>query len=115
MGDTTSEMGPRVDRAPRFSIPMSKRYRRPGEKAWRRGKVENVSRTGVLFSARLWMEPGAPLEMKLHLADAVAVPGAAQILCKGSVVRAVQASPISSALSLAANIRSYKLIPGLPV
>jgi hypothetical protein len=115
MGDTISEMGPRVDRAPRFSIPMSMRYRRRGDKAWRRGKVENVSRTGVLFSARLWMEPGAPVEMKLHLADAVGVPSAAQVFCKGNVVRTVPPSSISQKLSLAVNFQSYKLVPSLPV
>ena len=115
MSDKTSEAGAKPDRATRFAIPMSLRYRRRGDKSWRRGKVENVSRSGVLFSARLWMEPGAPVEMKLHLADAAGVPSAAQVFCKGNVVRAVTPSSISQKLSLAVNFQSYKLIPSLPV
>ena len=115
MSDKTSEAGAKPDRATRFAIPMSLRYRRRGDKSWRRGKVENVSRSGVLFSARLWMEPGSPVEMRLHLADATSVPDAARIFCKGNVVRAVQPSATSQTLSLAVNIQSYKLIPNLPV
>jgi hypothetical protein len=115
MGDTTSQTGLWLDRATRFAIPMSLRYRRPGEKGWRRGKVENVSRTGILFSARLLMDPGTPVEIIFQLPVEAAGPGAAKIRCRGDVVRTVLPPSASPTLSLAANIRSYKLIPGLPV
>ena len=87
MSDKTSEAGLKPDRAQRFAIPMALRYRRRGEKGWRRGKVENVSRTGVLFSARLLMEPGSPVEMKLQLPEEAGWPNPARIFCKGNVVR----------------------------
>lgn len=114
MNESTGEAGQKPDRATRFDISMPLRYRLNGEKTWRRGKVENVSRTGVLFSARLDIEPGLPVEMILQLPLESAGPGAAKIRCKGNIIRTARLPSSGQTLALAAQIRTFKFMPHLP-
>jgi PilZ domain len=98
-------------RAARFPISMPLRYREPGETDWQNGKVENISRTGVLFTVRDLLRVSTRLEMVFDLP--VLLEGAApgQVYCQGEVVRTVMPAATDQPLSAAAHIEHYKFLP----
>ncbi len=111
MSRWVSDTKEKTERATRFVISMPLRYRMPGETAWHRGKVENISRTGVLFSAEELMDVASPVEMTFQLPVEIGGPGAAQVLCVGNVVRTVLPPTSDQPPAMAASIRSYKFNP----
>ena len=111
MSPGASDTREQQDRATRFPIPMALTYRRAGETAWHQGKVENMSRTGVLFTAEGLMQPASPVELAIQLPVDIAGPGAAQVRCVGNVVRTVLQPTSESLPAMAAAIRSYRRIP----
>ncbi len=111
MSRWASDATRKPERAPRFAIPMSLRYRRRGEAAWHEGTIENISRTGVLFSAEKLMDLRDTVEMTFQLPVEVGGENAAQVICVGKVVRTVLPPASDQPSALAASIRSYKFIP----
>jgi hypothetical protein len=97
-------------RAQRFAIPISILYRTPGEKEWRSGLTENISRSGVLFRADRRMEPNTPIEMLLDLPSVVATTGGTA-LRRGRIVRAVSPSPLEDRPAFAATFVDYSYTP----
>ncbi len=100
-----------VARAPRYPIPMPLRYRRSDEPDWHGGKVENISRTGVLFTADGLFEKGAAVELAFKLPVRFAGRSAGQVMCQGKVVREVMPHASDRPPAMAAQIESYKLFP----
>jgi PilZ domain len=98
-------------RAQRFAIAMPLSYRRPGEPDWHEGKVENISRTGVLFNAKELMDESAPVEMTFQLPVEIGGAGAAQVFCAGKIVRTVLPPSSDQQPALAAQFRSYQFVP----
>jgi hypothetical protein len=78
---------PHVRRAPRFPILMSMLYRPEGDRRWREGRTENISRSGVLFRADEAMERNAAVELLLILPREVAGDAAGTARCRGRIVR----------------------------
>jgi hypothetical protein len=79
-------------RASRFPLHLDVRYRRLGDRDWRRGKTENISRSGVLFRAEECVEIDQNVELRLELP--VTSPGreCPEVFCRGRVVRTVSPS-----------------------
>ena len=94
-------------RAHRFSLHLPVRYRLIGEKFWHRGTTENISRSGLLFSANDFLEPHAKLEINLILPEEVTGSPSAEVLCRGEVVRCVPRKGKSLTAALAARILQY--------
>jgi PAS domain S-box-containing protein len=92
-------------RAPRFTLQLPVHYRLAGETLWRHGTTENISRSGVLFRADQPLEPNASLEFSVELPTDVFGMAATEILCRGEIVRQVEADGMSPAL--AARILDY--------
>lgn len=99
-------------RAPRYPIPMPLRYRKPDEAAWHDGKVENISRTGVLFTVEGLFERGVPVELTFQLPVQFGGRSAGQVLCQGRIVRVARQAASDGLPAMAAQIESYKLFPG---
>jgi PAS domain S-box-containing protein len=78
-------------RARRFNLHLPLRYRPLGEKSWRPGTTENISRSGLLFQAQELLLPNALLEISLVLPPEIAGLAATEVLCRGEVVRSVEA------------------------
>jgi len=78
-------------RARRFNLHLPLRYRPLGEKSWRPGTTENISRSGLLFQAQELLHPNAQLEISLVLPTEIAGLGATEVICRGEVVRSVEA------------------------
>src|SRR5208283_4281708 len=78
-------------RARRFNLHLPLRYRPLGEQSWRPGTTENISRSGLLFQAQELLLPNALLEISLVLPPKIAGLAATEVICRGEVVRSVEA------------------------
>jgi len=78
-------------RARRFNLHLPLQYRPVGEKSWRPGTTENISRSGLLFQAQEALLPHVQLEISLVLPTEIAGLAATEVICRGEVVRSVEA------------------------
>jgi PAS domain S-box-containing protein len=92
-------------RATRFDLHLPLKYRLLGESGWREGTTENISRSGMLFQAEEFIAPNAQLEINLVLPAEIAGLAAAEVVCRGEVVRTVESGAVSP--TLAAKILQY--------
>jgi PAS domain S-box-containing protein len=93
-------------RAQRFQLHLPLRYRRLGEKQWHDGTTQNISRSGMLFEADQVLSPSVQLEINLVLPAEIAGLSETEVVCRGEVVRAVEAPDAMNA-ALAARILQY--------
>jgi hypothetical protein len=96
-------------RAQRFTMQLPLRYRMRGENTWRRGESINVSSSGVLFRGDYFAEAQTPVELNLMM-PAVNSEGAAEVVCRGIVMRATPASRTDGQPALAVRILQYHLV-----
>jgi PAS domain S-box-containing protein len=94
-------------RARRFNLHLPLHYRPLGEKSWRLGTTENISRSGLLFQAQELLHPNAQLEISLVLPPEIAGLAATEVICRGEVVRSVEAQGQGVPPALAAKILQY--------
>lgn len=94
-------------RARRFNLHLPLRYRLLGEKGWRIGTTENISRSGLLFRAQDLLQPSAQLEISLVLPAEIAGLSATEVVCRGEIVRSMGAQAPGVNPALAAKILQY--------
>ena len=94
-------------RAKRFNLHLPLKYRLLGENDWRTGTTENISRSGMLFRAQEAISANAQLEINLVLPAEIAGLAAAEVVCRGEVVRTVEGESSSVTPALAAKILQY--------
>jgi len=94
-------------RARRFNLHLPLKYRLIGEKGWREGTTENISRSGLLFRAPEALQPKVQLEINLVLPPEIAGLPATEVVCRGEVVRSVDAERPELNPALAAKILQY--------
>lgn len=80
------------------------RYRVRGEREWREGVMENISTSGILIRATEALEPPAAIEMRFVLPVELEGECAAEVLCRGVVVRSSKCSVPAGAVNIAARI-----------
>jgi len=97
-----------VPRAPRFTLQIPVHYRVPGETHWRHGTTENISRSGVLFRTEQLLDAHERLEISLELPTEVFGMAAAEIVCRGEIVRQVDRAEAGLSPALAARILDYQ-------
>jgi PAS domain S-box-containing protein len=102
-------------RARRFNLHLPLRYRPLGEANWRPGTTENISRSGLLFLAQESLSPNALLEISLVLPAEIAGLAATEVICRGEVVRSVEAQGQGVSPALAAKILQYHFQHGTRV
>ena len=95
----------RLSALTRFDLHLPLKYRLLGESGWREGTTENISRSGMLFQAEEIITPNAQLEINLVLPAEIAGLAAAEVICRGEVVRTVESGAVSP--TLAAKILQY--------
>jgi hypothetical protein len=71
-----------IERAQRFPLQVSLRYRKNGVSHWLDGRTINISRTGILFRADERLSEKSVLEIIIQF------PLKATLACRASVVRA---------------------------
>jgi hypothetical protein len=96
------------ERAPRFALQLPVRYRAAGEQ-WHEGRIENISRSGMLFWARHPLDIDVPLEMSFVLPVG---PQSLGIVCRGRIVRSAPTTRRSTVYvyGLAATISVYRFV-----
>jgi len=94
-------------RAQRFKLQLPLKYRPIGENDWRAGTTENISRSGLLFRAEEMIPESVQLEINLVLPAEIAGLSAAEVVCRGEVVRTMEAETPSMNPALAAKILQY--------
>ena len=94
-------------RARRFNLQLPLRYRLLGEKDWRPGTTQNISRSGLLFQAQELLEPNAQLEISLVLPAEIAGLAATEVVCRAEVVRPIRGQSPELSPALAAKILQY--------
>jgi PAS domain S-box-containing protein len=106
-------------RARRFNLHLPLRYRPLGEKSWRPGTTENISRSGLLFQAQELLHPNALVEISLVLPAEIAGLAATEVMCRGEVVRSIESEGKGQghgiAPALAAKILQYHFQHGTHV
>jgi len=102
-------------RARRFNLHLPLHYRPLGEKSWRPGTTENISRSGLLFQAQELLNPHAQLEISLVLPAEIAGLAATEVVCRGEIVRSIGVQGQSVTPSLAAKILQYHFQHGTHV
>jgi hypothetical protein len=85
------------------------RFRSPGSKTWDVGRIENISRSGVLFWSERLYPPDTPLEILFALPLAGLTPGVA---CRCRIVRTVDPPAPLETPGMAATITAYKFVRG---
>jgi hypothetical protein len=99
-------------RAQRFNLHLPLRYRLLGEEDWRKGTTENISRSGLLFRAEEMIPPSVQLEINLVLPAEIAGLSAAEVVCRGEVVRTQAPETPTMHPALAAKILQYRFQHG---
>jgi len=98
-----------VHRAARFAIQIPMRYRPAGDRQWRDGYTENISRSGVLFRTSQQIPLLTPIDMMLALPSEVGGGEDATVICRGRVVRTEPANPLDPRPAIAATIAGYRI------
>jgi PAS domain S-box-containing protein len=96
-----------ASRAQRFKLQLPLKYRPLGQAGWLAGTTENISRSGLLFRAEETIAPNVQLEISLVLPAEIAGLSDAEVLCRGEVVRAIDAEGPTLHPALAAKILQY--------
>ena len=96
-----------MPRAQRYKLNLPLRYRVSGEPTWHRGTTENISRSGLLFQAEEGVVPKGKLEITLVLPAEIGGLSAAEVFCKGEVVRTISEAGELPHPALAAKILQY--------
>src|SRR2546426_3417024 len=94
-------------RAQRFNLQLPMRYRLVGDNAWREGTTENISRSGMLFRAEEVIPTHVQLEINLVLPAEIAGLAAAEVVCRGEIVRTMKPEQPTMNPAVAAKILQY--------
>ncbi len=103
---TVQESG---ERAQRFGFQLPLQYRTVGESRWRQARMENISRSGVLFRTSSLLDVDTEVEIVFVLPVKPIPPS---IVCRGRVVRTVPVIGANGSPALAATITAYRFVPG---
>ena len=102
-------------RAKRFSLQLPLKYRPLGEQDWHSGTTENISRSGMLFRAEELISPNVQLEINLVLPREIAGLSAAEVVCRGEIVRSVEGTEPTMTPAIAAKILQYHFQHGMDI
>jgi hypothetical protein len=99
-----------VPRARRYGITASIRYHVGGANVWREGTIENISVSGVLLCTDQPLEVDTAIEMRFVLPVELIGESAAEVICRGVVVRSFPAVGLEGGIKVAAKIVSSRFL-----
>jgi PilZ domain len=97
-------------RARRYDIGTAVRYRVRGQREWHEGVMENISYSGVLIRTSQFFPPDTNIEMRFFLPVELDGERAAEVLCRGSIVRSTPSTKSAGAVKVAARITHSRFI-----
>jgi len=90
---------------------LSVRYRKAGDRQWRRGETENISRSGVLIRGEDPLEIDETVELMVALAVRSVAAGSGEVQCSGRVVRTISPATGQTLPGSAVLIEQYNFLP----
>jgi len=93
-----------VSRARRYEIGTLIRYRARGEREWHEGVTENISISGVLIRTERALDPKTPIELRFLLPIELDGERAAEVFCRGLVIRSSKCRFPVGTVTIAAKI-----------
>ena len=96
------------DRASRYPVNITVRYRPLGEIGWVESKTINISRSGILFEADEPLDVDTPLEISFDLPTEFGGSGDGTLTCRGMVVRTIMPPASDAPPVVAATIANYR-------
>jgi hypothetical protein len=100
----------RVPRAQRYEINATSRYRIRGEKQWRESVVKNISISGVLIHTASVLDLETEIEVRFSLPVHLRDESAAEVLCRGSVVRSSKFDEPGESAMAVARIEHWRFV-----
>lgn len=100
------------ERAERLPTDTRLHFRRVGEFAWNVGKMVNISRSGVLFSAGKMVDVDTPIEMEFVQPRALGGRAEELVHCRGKIVRTIFPPTSDSRPAFAAKFSGYHVFGG---
>jgi hypothetical protein len=100
-----------VPRARRIKLHQQELQFRPkGVAGWQHGTIDNISSTGVLFHSEHVLADNTDIEMILEMPTEICGQKHAKVLCRGMVVRSIEAAEPGALPAMAAGIWDYKFL-----
>lgn len=97
-------------RARRYDIVTTLRYRVRGESTWQEGLLKNFSISGILITAKQPLDVGTNVEMRFTLPIELKGSSAADVFCRGHVVRSKKELSADSFVTIAARLSYSHLL-----
>ena len=97
-------------RATRYEIVTPLWYRVRGETTWREGLLKNFSISGMLIAAKESLDVGTSIEMRFTLPIELKGSCAADVFCRGYVVRSTKEFNKDAFVSIAARLSYSHLL-----
>jgi hypothetical protein len=99
-----------ISRARRYEIGTSIRYRVRGEREWHEGVTENISISGMLIRADRSLDPRTAVEMRFFLPVELDGECAAEVFCRGLVIRSSKCRIPANTVTIAVKIAHSRFI-----
>jgi hypothetical protein len=99
-----------VSRPRRYEIGTAIRYRAQGEREWHEGVTENISVSGVLMRSARLLDPKTAIEMRFFLPVELDGESAAEVFCRGFIIRATQCRIPAGTYTMAARIKHSRFL-----
>jgi hypothetical protein len=84
------------------------KYRKLGDGIWHKGATVDISRSGVLFRAEFLVPLKTIVEMRIEFSQDMTCGPAAEVTCRGPVVRCEPDEQSGAGLRLAASFATYR-------
>lgn len=97
-------------RARRYEIGTVIRYRVRGEREWHEGVTENISTSGVLIRTDRSLESKTAIEMRFFLPVELDGETAAEVFCRGLVIRSSKCRIPANTVTIAVKIAHSRFI-----
>lgn len=104
LGEAVGTASTEVSRARRYEIGTLIRYRARGEREWHEGVTENISISGILIRTGRFLNPKTAIEMRFFLPVELDGECAAEVFCRGLVIRSSRCRFPAGSVMIAARI-----------
>ncbi|MFZ0273502.1 MAG: PilZ domain-containing protein [Acidobacteriaceae bacterium] len=101
---------PELPRARRYEIGTAIRFRVRGEREWHEGLTENISISGLLIRTGRALDPKTAIEMRFFLPVELDGECAAEVFCRGFVIRSSKCRIPAGTYTIAAKIMHSRFL-----
>ena len=108
--EVSASTSPEIPRAQRYEIGTVIRFRVRGEREWHEGRTENISVSGLLIRSVRALDPRTAIEMRFFLPVELDGECAAEVFCRGFVIRSSKCRIPAGTWTIAAKIMHSRFL-----